>query len=80
MLRRTLRLGNLARARSGANTTTAEIEAPDREPPREIRLVLRHAGRITVRAATVNQAPAEVQGETVVLASPRRHLRVACRY
>jgi Concanavalin A-like lectin/glucanases superfamily len=73
--------GKLAlRTETTGGTIVAEIDAPDREPPRRMNVVLRDPERRPRRSVTVNGKPARVTGETVTLRAPRGHLRVVCDY
>jgi len=68
------------RTESDGNVITVDIECPKREPPSEIRLVVRHPERLATTQATANGQIVPVDGETVILRRPRGHLSVVCNY
>ncbi len=73
------RFGPMAlRTRADGPTVTVEIEAPAWEPPRQMRVVVRHPERRALQSATANGAKCRVEGETVSIPSPRGHLRLEC--
>jgi hypothetical protein len=67
-------------SRATAHHITLEIDAPDREPPRRVNLVVRHPMRGAPRFVTVNGKRTAADGETIALLAPRGHLRVVCDY
>ncbi len=73
--------GRLAlRTDATANRVTVDIDAPDREPPRQMNLVVRHPQRLTPRTVTVNGKPVTANGETIALPWPKGHLHIVCDY
>jgi len=73
--------GKLAlRTEATTNRITVEIDSPDREPPSQVNLVVRHPQRPAPRSVTVNGKPTAADGETIALPAPRGHLRVVCDY
>ena len=68
------------RTESDGSAVTIDIESPSWEPPKEIRLVVRHPSRKAIAKATVNGRAVTAEAETVVLRRPTGHLQVICRY
>ena len=68
------------RTKSDGRTITVDIDAPDREAPDEIKLVVRHPERKLLTKATVNGKKARVINEVIVLTKPVVHLTVVCMY
>ena len=68
------------RTKSDGRTITVDIDAPDREAPDEIKLVVRHPERKPLTRATVNGKKARVINDAIVLAKPAGHLKVVCTY
>lgn len=75
------RFGKMAvRTQSDGRTITVEIEAPSWEPPREMRVVVRHPDGRALQTATADGKMYSVKQDTVVIPAPRGHLKLACTF
>lgn len=68
------------RVQSEAARVTIDVDAPDREPPSEFRLVVRRPGQAQPTRVTVNGAETSIDNETIILPRPAGHLQVVCAY
>jgi hypothetical protein len=68
------------RTRCDDRTISVDIDAPSWEPPRELRVVVRHPQRRAMTGATVNGKKCPVEGETVTIPTPRGNLRLVCSF
>jgi hypothetical protein len=68
------------RMHSLGGTITVDVDLPVLDPPKEIRLVVRHPERKAIAGATVNGQTAKIDGETIVLRSASGRVRVVCTY
>lgn len=66
--------------KSDGRRLTVDIECPDRQTPKELRVVLRSPDRRPIAQATANGKPVEVEGDTIILRKPKGHQRVVCTY
>ena len=68
------------RTKSNEKTIVVDIDAPDREPPDEIRLVVRHPDRKPPTGVTVNGKEAQVDDDVIVLRKPIGRFKIVCIY
>jgi hypothetical protein len=68
------------RTQASENRVTIDIVPPDRQPPPELRLVVRHPSRKPATRITVNGVGAHAEDETIVIAEPAGPIVVVCDY
>jgi hypothetical protein len=68
------------RTKSDGRRIMVDLKCPNRQTPREIRLVLRHPDRTPIALATANGKAVAVDGETIVLRETHGRQRVVCTY
>lgn len=75
------RFGKMAiHTQSDGRTIRVEIEAPAWEPPRQMRVAVRHPERRALKSATANGQQCSVEGDAVILPSPRGKLKLVCTF
>lgn len=68
------------RTKAEGQTITVDIDAPDRQAPDQIKLVVRHPQQKRITSVTVNGKETKVINEVIVLTKPAGRLTVVCTY
>jgi len=67
------------RTKAEGQTITVDIDAPDREVPEAINLVMRHPEKKQWTSVAVNGKEVQVKDELIVLTKPTGHYTVVCK-
>jgi hypothetical protein len=68
------------RMSASGNETVVDITCPDRRPPGEMRLALRHPRHESPKSVTVDGEPVACKDETVSIQGKSGRIRVVCAY